>query len=74
MKDENFLKENNARHMWHPMTHPADSLANPPEIIVEGEGRANAQPLHHDATGAIGEAPILVAECFEGFPGFSNVT
>lgn len=38
MKDCNFLKENNARHLWHPMTHPADSLANPPDIIVEAEG------------------------------------
>jgi adenosylmethionine-8-amino-7-oxononanoate aminotransferase len=38
MKDSNFLKENNARHMWHPMAHPADSLANPPEIITGGEG------------------------------------
>lgn len=38
MKDSNFLKENNARHLWHPMTHPADSLANPPDIIVGGEG------------------------------------
>jgi adenosylmethionine-8-amino-7-oxononanoate aminotransferase len=35
---KNFLKENNARHMWHPMAHPADSLANPPEIIVGGDG------------------------------------
>lgn len=38
MKDSNFLKENNARHLWHPMAHPADSLANPPDIIVEAEG------------------------------------
>lgn len=38
MKDDNFLKENNARHMWHPMTHPADSLANPPRIITGGNG------------------------------------
>ena len=38
MKDENFLKENNARHMWHPMTHPADSLANPPRIITGSSG------------------------------------
>ncbi len=34
----NFLKENNARHMFHPMAHPADSLANPPKIITGGEG------------------------------------
>lgn len=38
MKDDNFLKENNARHMWHPMTHPADSLANPPRIITGASG------------------------------------
>ncbi|WP_346894212.1 aspartate aminotransferase family protein [uncultured Roseibium sp.] len=38
MKNKNFLKENNARHLWHPMAHPADSLANPPDIIVEGDG------------------------------------
>lgn len=38
MKEANFLKENNARHLWHPMAHPADSLANPPDIIVGGDG------------------------------------
>lgn len=38
MKDDNFLKENNARHLWHPMAHPADSQANPPDIITGGEG------------------------------------
>ncbi|MEX0319878.1 MAG: aminotransferase class III-fold pyridoxal phosphate-dependent enzyme [Ruegeria sp.] len=38
MKDDNFLKENNARYMWHPMAHPADSLANPPKIITGGKG------------------------------------
>lgn len=38
MKDSNFLKENNARHMWHPMAHPAQSLANPPRIITGGTG------------------------------------
>ena len=38
MKDSNFLKENNARHLWHPMAHPADSQANPPDIITGGEG------------------------------------
>ncbi len=38
MKDDNFLKENNARHMWHPMGHPADGLANPPRIITGARG------------------------------------
>lgn len=38
MKDDNFLKENNARHMWHPMAHPADSLKNAPTIITGAQG------------------------------------
>ncbi|MHA6265159.1 aminotransferase class III-fold pyridoxal phosphate-dependent enzyme [Arenibacterium sp. CAU 1754] len=38
MKDTNFLKANNARQLWHPMAHPADSQANPPDIIVGGDG------------------------------------
>jgi adenosylmethionine-8-amino-7-oxononanoate aminotransferase len=38
MKDQNFLKERNARAIWHPMAHPADSQKNPPEIIVAGDG------------------------------------
>ncbi len=38
LKNSNFLKENNARHLFHPMAHPADSLANPPKIITSGEG------------------------------------
>jgi adenosylmethionine-8-amino-7-oxononanoate aminotransferase len=36
--DSNFLKAHNAKHMWHPMAHPADSLANPPKIITGAEG------------------------------------
>ena len=38
MKDENFLKENNARHLWHPMGHPRDNQENPPKIITKAEG------------------------------------
>ncbi len=38
MKDSNFLKENNARHLWHPMAHPADMQANPPTIVTGAEG------------------------------------
>lgn len=38
MKDSKFLKENNARLMWHPMTSPADSIANPPKIITGASG------------------------------------
>ncbi|MGI9509887.1 MAG: aspartate aminotransferase family protein [Geminicoccaceae bacterium] len=38
MKAANFLKENNARHMWHPMAHPRDSLDNPPIIVTGAKG------------------------------------
>ncbi|PTX04636.1 aminotransferase class III-fold pyridoxal phosphate-dependent enzyme [Pararhodobacter aggregans] len=37
-RDENFLKANNARHLWHPMTHPADHHKNPPTIVTAAEG------------------------------------
>ncbi|MCB2405927.1 aspartate aminotransferase family protein [Rhizobium ruizarguesonis] len=38
MRETNFLTENNARHVWHPMAHPADMLANPPRIIRAASG------------------------------------
>ncbi|MDP6346586.1 MAG: aminotransferase class III-fold pyridoxal phosphate-dependent enzyme, partial [Alphaproteobacteria bacterium] len=38
MRDANFLIENNARHFWHPMAHPADMQANPPKILTGAEG------------------------------------
>ncbi len=38
MKDSNFLKEHNARHIWHPMAHPGDMKANPPTIITGANG------------------------------------
>jgi adenosylmethionine-8-amino-7-oxononanoate aminotransferase len=54
MKDSNFLKENNARHVWHPMAHPADSLANPPDIIVQGEGVEIVDVDGHRSLDAVG--------------------
>jgi adenosylmethionine-8-amino-7-oxononanoate aminotransferase len=38
MRETNFLTENNARHVWHPMAHPAEMLANPPRIIKAASG------------------------------------
>ncbi|MFY9210514.1 MAG: aminotransferase class III-fold pyridoxal phosphate-dependent enzyme [Aestuariivita sp.] len=38
MKDSNFLKENNGRLMWHPMTSPQDSIDSPPKIITGSSG------------------------------------
>lgn len=38
MRDKNFLTENNAKPLWHPMAHPAEMRAHPPRIIMKGEG------------------------------------
>jgi len=38
MKDSNFLRAHNAKHLWHPMAHPGEMQANPPAIITGGEG------------------------------------
>lgn len=54
MKNANFLKENNARALWHPMAHPADSLANPPAIIVGGEGVRIVDVDGHKMVDAVG--------------------
>lgn len=54
MKDSNFLKENNARHLWHPMAHPADSRDNPPDIIVGGEGVEIVDLDGHRTVDAVG--------------------
>ena len=37
MKDDNFLKANNAKHLWHPMGHPKDSLESPPRIKCKAQ-------------------------------------
>ncbi|MEM8978866.1 MAG: aminotransferase class III-fold pyridoxal phosphate-dependent enzyme [Pseudomonadota bacterium] len=54
MLQTNFLKENNARHMWHPMAHPADSLANPPAIVTSGEGVRIRDVDGHETIDAVG--------------------
>ena len=54
MKDDNFLKEHNARHVWHPMAHPADSLANPPDIITEADGVHITDVDGHRTVDAVG--------------------
>ncbi|GIX15084.1 MAG: aspartate aminotransferase family protein [Paracoccaceae bacterium] len=54
MKDSNFLKEHNARHLWHPMAHPAEMLAQPPRIIVAAEGVRIRDVDGHEAVDAVG--------------------
>lgn len=83
MKDGNFLKEHNARHLWHPMAHPADSLANPPAIITGGEGVRIRDVDGHEAVDAVGGlwnvnlgyscAPVkaAISEQLEALPYYS---
>ena len=54
MKDANFLKEKNARSMWHPMTHPADSLANPPTIVTGASGVRIRDVDGHEVVDGVG--------------------
>jgi len=54
MKSANFLKENNARSIWHPMAHPAEMQANPPTIVAEGEGVRIRDIDGHEVVDAVG--------------------
>ena len=54
MRDDNFTKENNAKHMWHPMGHPADSLANPPKVIVSAQTSSITDIDGHTVVDAVG--------------------
>lgn len=54
VKDSNYLKEMNARHMWHPMTHPADSLQNPPIIVTGASGVRISDVDGHEVIDAVG--------------------
>ncbi|GAB4271264.1 MAG: aspartate aminotransferase family protein [Pararhodobacter sp.] len=53
-RDDNFLKEQNARHLWHPMAHPADSLANPPTIVTGARGVSITDIDGHEVVDAVG--------------------
>lgn len=53
-RDENFLKANNARSLWHPMTAPADSLANPPTIVTGARGVRISDIDGHEVVDAVG--------------------
>ena len=54
MKDSNFLKEHNARHLWHPMAHPGDMRANPPTIITKAHGTRIRDIDGHEVVDAVG--------------------
>ena len=54
MKDSNFLKENNARFLWHPMTSPEDSQTAPPKIITDADGVQIRDIDGHETVDAVG--------------------
>ena len=54
MRDNNFLKANNARSVWHPMAHPGDSLKNPPTIITGGQGVRITDINGHEVVDGVG--------------------
>ncbi|MDX2483070.1 MAG: aspartate aminotransferase family protein [Pseudodonghicola sp.] len=54
MKDANFLKEHNARSLWHPMAHPADSQANPPTIVTGAQGVRITDIDGHEVVDGVG--------------------
>ena len=54
MKDDNFLKENNARHLWHPMGHPGDAQINSPKIIKAADGAHITDISGHRTVDAVG--------------------
>ena len=54
MKDSNFLRENNARHLWHPMAHPAEMQAHPPVIVTKASGVRITDIDGHETIDAVG--------------------
>ena len=54
MKDSNFLKDRNARNIWHPMAHPGDMQANPPTIITQAQGTRITDIDGHEVVDAVG--------------------
>ena len=54
MKDDNFLRANNAQHLWHPMGHPGDMQANAPTIITGAEGSSITDIDGHKTVDAVG--------------------
>jgi adenosylmethionine-8-amino-7-oxononanoate aminotransferase len=53
-KSSNFLRENNAKQVWHPMAHPNEMEGTPPRIIVKGEGCRVTDIDGHPVVDAVG--------------------
>ena len=54
MRDNNFIIENNAKHLWHPMGAPSDSINNPPKVITNASGSQISDIDGHTTVDAVG--------------------
>jgi putrescine---pyruvate transaminase len=54
LRNANFLKENNARHMWHPMANAGEMLSHPPKIISSAKGVEVTDIDGHTVLDAVG--------------------
>ena len=54
MRDNNFIIENNAKHLWHPMGAPRDSIKNPPKVITNANGSQISDIDGHTTVDAVG--------------------
>jgi putrescine---pyruvate transaminase len=54
MRNANFLKENNARHLWHAMANAGEMRANPPQIINSANGAEITDLDGHTVLDAVG--------------------
>ena len=54
MRNANFLKENNARHLWHAMANAGEMRANPPHIINAAKGAEITDLDGHTVLDAVG--------------------
>ena len=60
MHDNNFIIENNAKHLWHPMGAPGDSINNPPKVIKSANGSKISDIDEHTTVDAVGGLWCLV--------------
>lgn len=54
MRNANFLKENNAKHMWHAMANAGEMRSNPPQIINSAHGVEITDIDGHTVLDAVG--------------------
>ncbi|MCH2164917.1 MAG: aminotransferase class III-fold pyridoxal phosphate-dependent enzyme [Marinovum sp.] len=54
MKDDNYLRAHNARHLWHPMGHPGAMQDTPPKIITGAAGVEITDIDGHSVVDAVG--------------------